>query len=365
MSFIDRIFPSTVAPAGVDAATSPGGAPVPSPDVAAHACPECGTPAAADQEWCLECGSRIEETGSRWHQPAAVMASVGLILVAGLALALSEVAKDAEVAKAKTVRKYVAAAPPPAAPVPASPTPDTAKAPSDSGSSTPQTSSNPTDTPSSSPLDAGSAATSSPGSSGTSSGSGSTDSGSIGSSGSSGSTGSTGSSGSSGSYGGGGGSTGGGSSTTTPAPPPVQEWPAGKKAYTVILLSTTSKDEAEALARKARAKGVPTGILDTSKYKNLSDGLWMVWAGRFGTEDEAYSAADAYSAKGFTGESVEYIREKGSEDSSSNGSGSGSGGSSSDGSTSNGNTTSTNGKTTSTETSPSATTTTDTTGGEG
>jgi uncharacterized membrane protein YgcG len=350
MSFIDRIFPSTAASAGVDAAGPQDAAPGPSPDAAAHACPECGTPAAADQEWCLECGSRIEESGSRWHQPAAVMASVGLILVAGLALALSEVAKDAEVAKAKTVRKYVAAAPPPAAPVPASPTPDTPKPPSNSGSSTPQTSPNPTDTPQSSPSDTGGAAISSPDTSGSSSGLGSTDTGSTGSTGSSGGGGSTG---------------GGGSSTTTPAPPPVQEWPAGKKAYSVILLSTTSKDEAEALARKARAKGVPAGILDTSKYKNLSDGLWMVWAGRFGTEDEAYAAADGYSAKGFTGESVEYIREKGSGDSSGDGSSSNGSGSGSGGSNSNGNTTSTNGKTTSTETSPSATTTTDTTGGEG
>jgi hypothetical protein len=339
MSFIDRIFPSTAAPAGAASPGPEGAGPGPGPDGVGHSCPECGTPAAHDQEWCLECGSRIEETTPRWHQPAAVMASVGLILIAGLALALSEVAKDAEVAKAKTVRKYVAAAPAPAAPaapVPASPTPDAPKASSDPGASTPETSPNTTDTPAAVPSDAGGAASSSP-DTGTSSGSssGSSDTGSSGTS-----------SGSGGSSGGGGGSSGGGGGgSTTTAPAPVEEWPAGKKAYSVILLSTTSKDEAEALARKARAKGVPAGILETSKYKNLSDGLWMVWAGRFGTEDEAYAATDGYSAKGFTGESVEYVREKGSEDSSDNGSGTG-------GSDSDGKTTSTEGKTTSTETSP-------------
>ena len=81
--------------------------------------------------------------------------------------------------------------------------------------------------------------------------------------------------------------------------------PEDKKGWTVILLSTTSKDEATALALKARDKGVPAGILQSDTYKNLSSGLWMVWAGRFGSENEAYSAATTYSGKGFDGESVE------------------------------------------------------------
>lgn len=100
----------------------------------------------------------------------------------------------------------------------------------------------------------------------------------------------------------------------------VKDWPAGKKAWTVVLLSTTSRTQAKALARKARAKGVPAGTLFTSRYQGMSNGLRMVWAGRFGTEDEAYAAADRYSAKGFTGESVEYVRENGSVESGDDGS---------------------------------------------
>jgi SPOR domain len=96
---------------------------------------------------------------------------------------------------------------------------------------------------------------------------------------------------------------------TPPAPKPeAAAWPVGKKAWTVILLSTTSKDEASELALKARKKGVPAGILQSDEYKNLSSGLWYVWAGRFATDDEAFAAATGYARKGWNGESVEYIR---------------------------------------------------------
>ena len=239
-------------------------------DGAVRVCTACGTSAAAEQDWCLECGARLESSGGRWQQPAAIMASVLLIFVAAIALALSEVAKDA-------------APPPPASTIP--PTPDT-PTPADT-TTPPKTSKNPTDTSTPSSTDSGSSP------------SGVTT------------------------------PTGGGgyvppptptntntNTDTTPTAPPADVWPETKKAYTVILLSTTSKDEASALARKAKDKGVkPVGILSSDTYKNLSSGLWLVWAGQFPTEDAAYAAADGYAAKGFQGESVEYIRKKGTDDS--------------------------------------------------
>ena len=237
-----------------------------------------------DQDWCLECGARLEQPHSKWQQPVAIMASVALIFVAAMALALSEVAKDAEIAKAKTVKRYVAAPPPPAAttpPAPAAPTPS-------EDDTTPKTSDNPTD-------DSGAGTTTDDGSSSADDGLGTTDTSGLTD------------------------NSGGGyipppsdtSTDTTPAAPAEAEaWPEDKKGWTVILLSTTSKDEANALALKAREKGVPAGILQSDTYKNLSSGLWMVWAGRFATENEAYSAATTYSGKGYDGESVEYIRKK-------------------------------------------------------
>jgi len=292
----NRIFPSTASESPTETPTTPGFSAAPAS--AGRVCPECASPAEPDQDWCLECGARLEEPTSKWQQPAAIMASVALIFVAAIALALSEVAKDAEIAKANTVKRYVAAPPPVATtpPAPAAPTPAETD-------TTPSTSDNPTD-------DAGADTTTDDGSSTDSStpapddGSGLTD------------------------------TSGGGyipppaddnTSTTPAAPAEAEAWPEDKKGWTVILLSTTSKDEATQLALKARGKGVPAGILQSDTYKNLSSGLWMVWAGRFGSENEAYSAATTYSGKGFDGESVEYIRKKAADNTGSDGSDGGDG----------------------------------------
>lgn len=271
--FFDRIFPSTerhegpFPAAGLPAAT------------AGRSCSECGASASPVQDWCLECGSRIEDTATRWHQPAAVMASVALIFVAGLVLALSEVAKDAEIAKAKTVRKMVAAAPPPAAQIPDVPTPQgvpTLKTPVP-----PKTSKNDTD-------DKGPKLPSPSSDSGSSAGAADPSAAAVPSTGPS-----------AGPY-------------VPPAatPAPVARWPVKTKAYTVVLLSATSKSQAEKFARKAQAKGIEAGILDGGKYKNQTTGVWLVWAGRFKTEQAALKAADGYAKKGFDGESTEYIRKK-------------------------------------------------------
>jgi hypothetical protein len=298
---LNRIFPSTAPAASSEAPAD--GVTAPPPGVE-RACPECGSAAAPDQDWCLECGARIEQPRAKWQQPVAIMASVALIFIAAIALALSEVAKDAEIAKAKTVKRYVAAPPPPAATTPPAPSEPT---PSDD-STTPDSSKNPTDDslPSDSSTDTGSS--SDPG---TTDDSTLTDPGFTDTSG--------------------GGyipPPSGGGTDTTPTPPTPVEWPSTKKAWTVVLLTTTSKDDASDLAIKARDDGVPAGILQSDNYKNLSSGLWLVWAGRFGTEDEAYAAATGYAGKGYDGESVEYIRRKAADDT-----GSGTDNGSSDGST--------------------------------
>ncbi len=217
--FLNSIFPSTAAaasPAGGSVSVSAGT----HDDAAAaagRACPQCSAAAAPDQDWCLECGSRIDATGSRWHQPVAITASIALIFVAGLALALSEVAKDPSIAGAKTIRKTVAALPPPA---PATGTPDVPKPPK--SSSVPSTSPNKTDT-----TTAPSTGSSSPNGTGSSSdpfGSSLTG---------------TGSTGSTGSTSGGSVSSGGGSGSGTTTPVTVPEWTFDKKlSYTVIFDET-------------------------------------------------------------------------------------------------------------------------------
>ncbi len=91
---------------------------------------------------------------------------------------------------------------------------------------------------------------------------------------------------------------------------PVARWPAEKKAWTVILLSATSRTEAEKFARNAKEKGIEAGILDGGRYKNQTTGVWLVWAGRFKSENAAFKAADGYAEKGVEGETTEYISKK-------------------------------------------------------
>jgi hypothetical protein len=88
-------------------------------------------------------------------------------------------------------------------------------------------------------------------------------------------------------------------------------WNSSKKGWTVVLLSTTSKSEATQLAKRLRKRKFLAGILSTDRFKNLGSGLWMVWAGRFSSEDLAYAAASSYSRLGYDGEAVEYIRARG------------------------------------------------------
>jgi hypothetical protein len=78
----------------------------PPPETGQRACPRCGSPLAADQEWCLNCGNavgtRIAPT-PRWRVPVAIVGAVLALLVAALVLSLVELSGDPQpVAKAPT-----------------------------------------------------------------------------------------------------------------------------------------------------------------------------------------------------------------------------------------------------------------------
>ena len=86
--------------------------------------------------------------------------------------------------------------------------------------------------------------------------------------------------------------------TTAPPPPPANPaaitWPAGRRGWTIVLLSlpqANGRDAAAAQAKKARDGGLRrVGILDSSRYASLHPGYYVVFQGVFGDEAEASSA---------------------------------------------------------------------------
>lgn len=85
--------------------------------------------------------------------------------------------------------------------------------------------------------------------------------------------------------------------TTAPKPPGVPaavSWPAGRRGWTIVLLSlpqANGRDAAEAKAREARSGGLRrVGVLDSSRFASLHPGYYVVFTGVFGSEAEAASA---------------------------------------------------------------------------
>ena len=81
------------------------------PQFGASACPRCGAPLHADQDWCLECGApartRLAPTPN-WHIPAAILAVVVALAGVALAAAFVELTEDAP----RTAATTASAAPP-------------------------------------------------------------------------------------------------------------------------------------------------------------------------------------------------------------------------------------------------------------
>jgi septal ring-binding cell division protein DamX len=93
---------------------------------------------------------------------------------------------------------------------------------------------------------------------------------------------------------------------STPAKPPsstsgVASWPAGKSAYTLVLISAKSRKQAYAKAREAKSRGIDAGVLHSNDYSSLNPGYWVVFVGQYKTVGEARSHISDYASKGFPG----------------------------------------------------------------
>jgi SPOR domain len=99
--------------------------------------------------------------------------------------------------------------------------------------------------------------------------------------------------------------------TTAPRPGSLTAWPAGESGYTVVLESvpTGSGGRALALARARAASrgGLPqVGLLDSSDYSSLHPGYYVVFSGIYSSREEANRAQSAANAKGFQ---AAYVRQ--------------------------------------------------------
>lgn len=225
-------------------------------DAAELACPECGAPYEPDQEYCLECGTRLPVSRMPAPRPRRwIWVGIALaIVVAGAIVGLVAAADSGEEAAPVTT---TSAEPPPAT---AGTGPDLGDTGALSGFET-VTLPPPTETlpPSSETL---------PGLTVTLPG-------------------------------------------TTNAPPPATtqppsglvQWPAGTDGYTVVLasvLASQGRAAADAQAARARAAGLPqVGVLESSSYSSLRPGYWVVFSGVYSSEAQARAAAPAARAKGF------------------------------------------------------------------
>jgi hypothetical protein len=100
--------------------------------------------------------------------------------------------------------------------------------------------------------------------------------------------------------------------TPPPAPRPggLVSWPAGRDGWTIVLDSYPAaggRETATAGAREASEAGVrEVGVLDSSEFASLHPGYFVVFAGIHDSQEDAQSALSDAQGRGYEGA---YIRE--------------------------------------------------------
>ena len=215
------------------------------------ACETCGAPLEPGQDWCVECGAAVHAGSgdARRRFPGLAVIAVAVVLAgAGAAFAWAALSSGSDAASRIS------------APTPSTVATSTAPAPT---ASTPGTTPGitPTTPSAAAPGDVqpGTQTTTSP-----SPGAGSTR-----------------------------------NANPSPAiPAAVGSWPPGKRAYTVILNSATSRGSAERIAKRLAGQGVTgVGILDSGKYPSLQAGYTVVFSGQYADVGAAQQAAQRLSAQ--------------------------------------------------------------------
>ncbi len=84
----------------------------------------------------------------------------------------------------------------------------------------------------------------------------------------------------------------------------LAQWPAGRSGWTVVLESvptSAGRSVALARARAALSAGLPqVGILVSARYSSLHPGYYVVFSGIYGSQAQASAAATSAGGKGFS-----------------------------------------------------------------
>ncbi|MBA3734921.1 MAG: zinc ribbon domain-containing protein [Actinobacteria bacterium] len=99
--------------------------------------------------------------------------------------------------------------------------------------------------------------------------------------------------------------------TTAPRPGDLTTWPAGQTGYTVVLESIPAGGGGRTLAferaRAASRAGLPqVGVLDSGRYSSLHPGYYVVFSGVYSSRGKADGAQVAANSKGF---GAAYVRQ--------------------------------------------------------
>ena len=94
-----------------------------------------------------------------------------------------------------------------------------------------------------------------------------------------------------------------GTATRPDRPAAPIEWPAGRRARTIVVASvptTRGREAALRLARAALRAGLPNvGVLDSSRFASLRPGYYVVFSGFYETLDGALAAVEAAKSRGY------------------------------------------------------------------
>ena len=89
----------------------------------------------------------------------------------------------------------------------------------------------------------------------------------------------------------------------------IAEWPPRVAGWTVVLARSRSEAVAYAEATKLAKQRVAAGVLDSSHHPGWVPGYWVVFSGRYGTQNEAKTAVATLASKGHHGAHAKLVEQ--------------------------------------------------------